>query len=75
MKECRYCSKLTKNTRHWKLGSVSFISAFCSDECKFKYVDIKEKIAHQKKMDKISKTTLPPGHEEKLLAIKNYLCN
>ena len=75
MKECRYCSTLTAAKMKWTLGKVTFVSPFCSQECRSKYVDIKRKIEHQKKMDKIKKTTLPPGHEEKLLVIEKYLCN
>jgi len=75
MKECRYCSTPTLYLRSWNLGKVNFVSPFCSEECKSKYVAIKEKIEHQKKMDQISKTTLPPGHEKKLLVIEKYLCN
>ena len=75
MKECRYCSKLTPNTRSWTLEKVGFVSPFCNDKCKDEYVYIKRKIEQQKKMDKIKKTTLPPGHEEKLLVIEKYLCN
>ena len=33
MKNCKFCSTVTPNTRIWKLGNVRFISPFCSDEC------------------------------------------
>ena len=62
MKECRYCSTPTLYLRSWNLGKVKFTSAFCSEECKSKYVDVKEKIEHQKKMDNIYKTPLPTTH-------------
>ena len=68
MKECRYCSTPTHldmkiGRRHLKhIGEVIMPCFFCSEECKNKYVVIKGKIKHQKKMDNIYKTPLPTTH-------------